>query len=184
MKIKLTDIFLLFLKIGSLLFGGGGVIVLPLIEKEAVKKRGWISMEELLEFYTLSQVVPGLNIPNVSMFIGYKLRGKPGAIAAGLGIILVPFTLTVSLAFFLSLIIQNQFVKSAFWGIEIGTIIILINAIRTIWDKSIVDKFSFTFFLIIFAVITFTTISPVWIIFAALVLGVIKGFLTKETEGN
>lgn len=184
MKVSLLDIFLLFLKIGGLLFGGGGVIVLPLLEEEAVKKRGWLTSEELIEYYAISQVIPGLNIPDVSMFIGYKLRGKLGAAIAGLGIVIIPFFLIVSLAVFLNIILQNQFVKSAFWGVETGIIIILINAIRTIWKSSIVDRFSLIFFAGVFSIIVFTKLSPAWIVFIALLFGVAKGFLAKEGREN
>lgn len=182
MKVRLLDIFLLFLKTGGLLFGGGGVIVLPLLEEEAVKKRGWLTSEELIEYYAISQVIPGLNIPDVSMFIGYKLRGKLGAIVAGIGIILIPFFLIISLAVFLDVILRNQFVKSAFWGVETGIIIILINAIRTIWKSSIVDKFSLLFFTGILLTIVFTKSSPAWIVFTALLFGVVKGLFAKEEE--
>lgn len=181
MKVRLIDIFLLFLKVGCLIFGGGTVII-PLLESEVVKQRGWITSEELVEFYAVSQVIPGINIPDVSMFIGYKLRGKSGAIVAGIGIILVPFILIISLATFLNTIIQNGFVQSAFWGVEVGTIMIIINAVRTIWDKSIIDKFSFFFFAIVLFVIIFTNLSPVWIVFVALLLGIVKGNLMKKDE--
>lgn len=179
MKVKLLDIFWLFVKIGSLIFGGG-VVILPLLEKEAVHKRNWITSEELVEFYAISQVIPGINIPDVSMFIGYKLRKKSGALVAGLGVILVPFILIVSLSAFLSAISHNEFVKSAFWGVEIGTIIILINAVRTIWLRSIVDKFTLGLFLVIFMLTVFTNLSPVWIVLFTLILGVAKGFLVKD----
>lgn len=180
MKVKLIDIFLLFAKIGCMIFGGG-VVILPLLEAEAVKKRGWVTSEELVEYYAISQVIPGINIPDVSMFVGYKLRGKSGAVIAGLGIILVPFLLIVSFSALINLISQNSFVKSAFWGVEIGSIIIIINAVRTIWNSSIVDKFSFIFFIIVFSATAFTKLSPVWIVFATLFLGILKGVLTKES---
>lgn len=179
MQVKLIDIFWLFVKLGSLIFGGG-IVILPLLEKEAVKKRNWLTSEELVEFYAISQIIPGINIPDVSMFIGYKLRGKAGALIAGLGIVSVPFILIVSLSLFLNAISNNEFVKSAFWGVEVATIIILINAVRTIWKRSIVDKFTFLLFFIIFLLTVFTDFSPVWIIFFTVLLGIIKGFLVKK----
>lgn len=161
------------------MFGGGGVIVLPLLEAEAVKKRGWVSSEELIEFFAISQVIPGLNIPDVCMFVGYKLRGKSGAVVAGLGIILIPFIVIVSLAFVLSSISHFSIVKYTLWGIGIGTIVILSSAIRSIWASSIVDKFTLFFFILILG-ISFTSLSPVWIVCIALGVGVAKGFLAKE----
>lgn len=181
MRVKLKDIFILFLKASCMIFGGG-IVILPILEEEVVKKRGWVTKEELVEYYAVSQVIPGINIPDVSMFIGYKLRGKSGAAVAGLGIILIPFLLMVSLAAFLNSIVHNQFVKSAFWGLEIGTIIIIINAVKSIWNKSIVDRFTLLLFILTLSVSVFTNLSPVWIVFAAVIFGIIKGFSVTERE--
>ncbi len=167
MKIKLFDSFWFFVKIGSSIFGGG-IVILPLLEREAVKKRNWLTSEELVEFYAISQVIPGINIPDVSMFIGYKLRKKSGAIAAGLGIVLVPFILIVSLSAFLNAISNNGIVKSAFWGIGAGIIVVVLNAVRTIWVRSIVDKFTFLLFVIAFILTAFTNVSPALLVFFAL----------------
>lgn len=181
MRVSLVEIFLVFLKVGAMIFGGG-VVIIPLLETEAVQKRGWVTSEELVEYYAISQIIPGINIPDVAMFIGYKLRGKSGAFAAGLGIILIPFVLIILLSLFLDVISQNSLVKSATWGIEIGTIVILITTVRSIWGKSIVDKFSFLLFGFSFVVMAFTNFSPVWIVFVALFFGVIKGFLINDSE--
>src|SRR5574344_691277 len=148
-KVRLIDIYLLFLKVGSMIFGGG-IVILPLLQAEAVRKKGWLDDEELVEFYAISQLIPGINAPDVSMFIGYKLRNKRGAIAAGLGVITVPFLLILCIATALDFLIHIPLVKSALWGIEIGTIVILTSAIRIMWSKSIIDKFTLLFFGVVF----------------------------------
>lgn len=182
MKVSLFEIFWTFLKVGCMVFGGG-VVIIPLLEAEAVKKKGWLTYEELVEIYAISQVIPGINIPNVVMFIGHKLRGKIGAFVAGLGIIFVPFFLIVSLAAFLNVISKFGIVKGALWGIGIGTIVIIFITVQSIWKHSIIDKFTFSFFLLIL-VISLTNLSPVWIVFLALFTGSIKGFLAKEAREN
>lgn len=179
MKIKLIDIFWLFLKVGSMIFGGG-IVIIPLLEEEAVKKRGWITSEELIEYYAISQLIPGINIPDVSMFIGYKLRGKSGALVAGLGVVFIPFLLIVAFSAFLNIIANFSLVKSAIWGVSIGTIVILLSAVKTIWKNSIPDKFTFFLFVLIFILTAFTNLSPVWFIVIALLLGSIKGSFTKK----
>lgn len=183
MNVRLIDIFLLFLKVGGSIFGGG-IVILPLLEAEAVNKRGWLTSEELIEFYAISQVIPGINIPDVSMFIGYKLRGKTGAVVAGVGIIFIPFILIVLLSAFLNIIAQNVIVKGALWGIEVGTIVILISPILKVWRASIVDKTTFFVSLTVFAITAFTKLSPVWIVLVALILGCAKGFLIEKDRGG
>lgn len=183
MEVRLIEIFLLFLKLGSMIFGGG-VVILPLLEEEAVNKRGWITHDELIEYYAISQLIPGINIPDVSMFIGYKLRGKIGAVVAGVGVIFIPFLLIVSLSFVLGTISHYSIVKSALWGIGIGTIVILSTAARSMWKASIVDKTSTILFFFVFVTIFFNILSPVWVVFIALALGIAKGFSVKKTEGR
>ncbi|MBP7211886.1 chromate transporter [bacterium] len=178
-RVSLLEIFLLFVKVGSMIFGGG-IVILPLLQSEAVEKRHWLTDEELVEFYSISQLIPGINAPDVSMFIGYKLRGKRGAITAGFGVITVPFLIIICIATALDFVIHIPLVKSALWGVEIGTIVILSNAIRIMWSKSITDIFTFIFFAIVFYITAFTQISPVWVVFTALALGVIKGFFDKS----
>lgn len=183
MKIRLIDIFLLFLKVSSMIFGGG-VVIIPLLEAEAVKKRKWITSEELIEYYAISQLIPGLNIPDVAMFIGYRLRGISGLIAATLGITIIPFILVLIFSIFIGLISDLSLIKTAIWGVSIGTIVILISAIKTIWKSSITDRFALILFITVFMLTSFTDLSPAWLVFIALALGTIKGKITKEERGN
>src|SRR5574344_1145485 len=178
-KVRLIEIYLLFLKVGSMIFGGG-IVILPLLQAEAVEKKQWLSAEELIDFYAISQLIPGINAPDVSMFIGYKLRNKRGAVAAGLGVITIPFLLIICIAASLDFLMHLPLIKSALWGIEIGTIVILTNAIRIMREKSIVDIFSFCFFALVFYLTAFTKVSPVRIVFFALIAGIVKGFIEKK----
>lgn len=178
-KVRLIEIYLLFLKVGSMIFGGG-IVILPLLQAEAVEKKGWLTDEELIDFYAISQLIPGINAPDVSMFIGYKLRGKSGAIAAGFGVITVPFLLIICIATALDFLIHISIIKTVLWGVEIGTIVILTTAIRIMWGKSLIDTFTYCFFVIVFYVTAFTKISPVWVVFVALLLGLSKGVFEKR----
>lgn len=179
MKVRLIDIFWLFVKIGSVLFGGGYVI-LPMLQEEVVNKRGWITSEELVEFYAISQFIPGLNAPDVSMFVGYKLRGKFGAAVAGFGIILVPSLLIVSLAAILSTLTNSGLVKSIFWGIGVGIVVLVSIAIRDMWSKSVVDKFTLALFLVVFFATILIDFSPVITVTVAIIIGLLHGFLSRK----
>lgn len=179
MKVKLIDIFWLFVKIGCVLFGGGYVI-LPMLEVEAVEKRGWITSEELIEFYAISQFIPGLNAPDVSMFLGYKLRGKSGAVAAGFGIILVPFILIVTLAAIISRFTNSPLIQSALWGIGIGIIIIVAYVIKGMWVNSIFDKFTLIIFAIVFIATVSIDFSPAITVFTAILIGILHSEFIKR----
>ena len=90
----LGSIFLAFLKLGSFAFGGV-YGMLSFLEKELVDRRRWISADELAEGVALGQMTPGPPIVNVGVFVGYRLRGLPGALAATAGQILPGFVIVL-----------------------------------------------------------------------------------------
>jgi len=104
---SLIKLFFIFVKIGAILLGGGYVI-LPILQNEFVEKRGIVNNDELIDYYAIAQSLPGILAANISMFIGYKLKGKMGALCSVLGIIFVPFMLIVLLASIISAIVENS----------------------------------------------------------------------------
>ena len=94
---RLRTIFASFFKIGLFTFGGG-YAMLPLIEQELIAKRGWIEHKEFLDLLTLAQSVPGPIAINTSVFVGYKMRGLKGAVAALLGSVLPSFVIVLAIA--------------------------------------------------------------------------------------
>ena len=72
-QISIFKLFLLFTKVGAILLGGGYVI-LPILMNEFVEKRNLIKHDDLIDYFALSQSLPGIIAANISMFIGYKLR--------------------------------------------------------------------------------------------------------------
>ncbi|MBR4323271.1 chromate transporter, partial [Treponema sp.] len=74
MKEKLRtfwDLFSVFFKIGLCTFGGG-IAMLPILERELSEKRGWVNSEELLDYFAIGQATPGIIAVNVATFVGYK----------------------------------------------------------------------------------------------------------------
>lgn len=76
-KMSLFKLFLIFVKIGAILLGGGYVI-LPIMTSEFVDKRNLVSHDDLINYFALAQSLPGIIAANISMFIGYKLRVNGG----------------------------------------------------------------------------------------------------------
>lgn len=183
MEKTLYQIFKTFFKIGTLLLGGGYVI-LPLLQSEIVDKKEWISDEDLCEYYALAQSIPGIIAANVSIFVGYKLRGIKGAIAAITGIILPAFAAIIILAKIIVEIVNLKFVQSIFWGVGIGVLVLILLAIKEIWKKSIVDKFSCGIFFIIFILSACFKISPAILVIFAIFIGLWLEFSKKIERRN
>lgn len=164
-------IFKTFFKVGTLLLGGGYVI-LPLLTSELVEKKNWITSDELCEFYAIGASLPGIIAANTAIFTGRKLLGTKGAVAATVGMVLPAFLAIVLLATILSEIINLPTTKHIFWGVGIGVIVLLFLAVKEMWKKSVNDKFSLTVY-IVCAILALTRKVPLaLIIIGALVCGI------------
>lgn len=90
-------LFTIFAKIGAFTIGGG-VAMIPLIEREIVDKNKWLSDEEFMDMISIAQSAPGLIAVNVAIFIGHKLGGLKGSIIATVGSVLPPFIIILLVA--------------------------------------------------------------------------------------
>ena len=176
-KISIFDIFLTFLYAGLILLGGGYVI-LPILQNELIQKRNWLTSDELTDFYAISQSLPGLIAINISILIGYKLRGKTGALAGVLGITFFPFWAIILLSSVISKFTSNTYVQGAFWGIGIAVVVLIISAIREMWNKAVVGFDSFLLFLVALLLMLFFNISPA----AIIILSVVSGIIYKKVR--
>ena len=91
---RLSELFVGFLNIGAMSFGGG---LVAWIRREAVQRRGWMDDRQFLTSYGLSQIVPGANNVNLAVFIGSEQRGIPGAFVAVVGLLLPPIAFYVAI---------------------------------------------------------------------------------------
>lgn len=177
MPVTLLNMFLVFLKMGCILLGGGYVIV-PILQSELVEKRGWLTKEEMFDFYAIAQCVPGIIAANTALFIGYKLKRKTGAFVAFLGLTLPPFLAIILLATLLVKLSQSPTMNHVFWGVNVAIIILIFLTVKEVWQNSVIDKFSLILFFVIFA-LTLSGLSPsIIIVFAA-----ISGIIFKKFEG-
>ena len=167
------SIFKTFFKVGTMLLGGGYVI-LPLLTSELVEKKKWITSEELCEYYALGAALPGIIAANIAIFTGRKLLGTKGAIAAVTGMILPAFVAIILLAYIFIGIVNIPVVQHIFWGVGIGVIVLLFLAVKEMWIKSVTDKFTAViYFLCLISALCGKIPLPVIVIFA-LVSGIVR----------
>lgn len=97
----LWQLFKTFFLIGAFTFGGG-VAMIPIIEKEVVDKNRWLTEEEFLDALAVTQSSPGVLAANMSTYIGHKIRGFPGAVVSCVGAVLPSFLIiTIIFTFFM-----------------------------------------------------------------------------------
>ena len=116
---ELWKLYTAFFKIGILTFGGG-YAMLPMIEREVVTKNKWATMEEVMDYFAISQCTPGVIAVNSATFIGYKNKGVLGGIVATLGVITPSIIIISIIASVLQTFYDNKYVKSAFQGIGVA----------------------------------------------------------------
>lgn len=171
-KTSLLKLYFIFLKIGAILLGGGYVI-LPILKAELCEKRKLLNESELIDYFALSQSLPGIVAANISMFTGYKIKGKMGAIAALMGIITVPFISIIILASVLNLVVDNKYIVGMFWGVGIAVIALIILTAFEVWQKTERDLFFNIIFLSALITLVIFELSPVDVIIIFSVIGVL-----------
>ncbi len=180
-NMSLFRLFLIFVKIGAVLLGGGYVI-LPIMNSEFVEKRSLISNDDMINYFALSQSLPGIIAANISMFVGYKLRGKWGAIIAMLGVTFVPFWCIVLLASVLGALTQNSYVQGALWGVGVAVIALIMLTVREMWQKSDKNIYFYTIFLLTLASLLVFKLSPIQAILIFTIIGVLYKRFAERCE--
>jgi chromate transporter len=168
---RLFQIFWTFFKIGPVTFGGGFAMI-PLIEKEVVEKRKWLKSEDVTDVFALSQSVPGGVAINSATFIGQRIGGIKGAIAAMIGVSLPTFLIVLTLGISYFFIQDHPKVEAAFLSIRASIVAIIAYAAIKIAKTAIVDKSTFGIMVVGIPALFF--IHPV----IAIVTGALTGVIT------
>lgn len=130
MKSKLKQYATLFLstfQLSAFTFGGGFVII-PLIRKKFVEQLGWIGEEEMLDLAAIAQSSPGAIAVNISILVGYRVAGIPGALLTVVGTVTPPFIISV-ISLFYAAFRDNVFVNMAMCGMLAGVAAVILDVV-------------------------------------------------------
>ncbi|MGB4984417.1 MAG: chromate transporter [Erysipelotrichaceae bacterium] len=174
-----VDMFLVFFKIGLFTFGGG-YSMLPIIKKEVVDDKKWISMEEVMDFYAISQCTPGVIAINTSVFIGNHIKNFWGGVFCSLGVITPSVIIIILIASFISNFNDIIYVQLMFNGIRIAVSALIVNATIIMYKKGVVDIYSFFIFVASFISLYYFEISPIIIVFLFAIIGVVISILKSR----
>jgi len=179
------EVIFTFIKIGCLSFGGGYAII-PVVERELINKRGWLTMDELMDYYTIAQITPGLIGVNLSTFVGNKRRGPVGGILATLGYVFPGATLVIIIALFISNFAENPMVRHAFTGIRVAVGAMILDTVLKLVKKVFKDIKALIIYIIVFSlsVMPYGLIpsfvkSPVSLVLAS---GLVGLFIYRQKE--
>ncbi|MFD1356320.1 chromate transporter [Fictibacillus halophilus] len=163
-----------FYRSGSLVFGGGHV-VLPLLEREFVPT-DWISEEAFLAGYGAAQAVPG-PLFTFAAYIGAIMNGWQGGLLATFAIFLPAFLLILGTLPFWNMLRRNPKIKGALMGVNAAVVGILISAFyNPIWTSTIIKPIDFALAAVLFSMLVYWKLPP-WVI---VVTGAIGGLLMSS----
>ena len=145
---ELWVLFWSFAKMGAITFGGG-MAMLPILQREVVDHHHWATEEELVDYYAISQCTPGIIAVNVSTFIGQKQKGIAGGILATLGVVFPSLVIISALAGLITNFSHLAWVQNAFAGIQVCVCVLIFNSVRKLLKKSVVDKRTAAIFIIV-----------------------------------
>jgi chromate transporter len=172
---ELLKIFITFAGIGSMTFGGG-YTMLPLLKKKCAEKLGWVTDEEIMDYYAIAQCLPGVIAVNTSMLIGKKRKGGAGLISAALGMITPSVIVILVIAVFIRRFLEYQWVRNAFNGIRVAVLALIIEAVIGMWKRGVKDLAGVIIFTACLLVLTLTNITPA----APMLAGAACGILIRE----
>ena len=169
---ELFEIFTVAFRVGLLTFGGG-YAMLPILQREIVENRAWVSEEEVLDYYAIGQCLPGIIMVNTMIFAGNKRKGNIGGIAAALGTVCHSLIIITLIAALLTNFADVPVVKNAFAGIRVCVCVLIFNAIVKLWKSSMIDWKCFAIFALVTAGSLFTNITPVVFVILAAIAGIV-----------
>ena len=172
----LLQLFWAFFKIGAFTFGSGYAMI-PMIEKEVVDRRKWFDKEDFYDQFALASSAPGPFALNTAVFVGYKMKGWWGSLAAVLGAVIPSFVIILVIAIYLTEFSDNRYVVAAFKGIRPAVI-----ALIAVPFINMLKKLPWYFMLLgmaVAGVICYLGVSPIWFILAGAAIGVVLTFCEK-----
>ena len=169
---ELWMLLITFAKVGVMTFGGG-MAMLPILQREVVENRGWATEAELADYFAIGQCTPGIIAVNTATFIGQKRRGIWGAIFSTIGMVLPSLVIIMVLAGIINEVSHIAAVKHAFAGIRVCVCVLIFNAVVKLWRSAVKDGKALLIFAAVLALSLLTDITPVVPVLAAALAGIL-----------
>ena len=154
---------------------GGGMAMLPILQREVVDSRHWATEEELTDYFAIGQCTPGIIAVNTATFVGYKTKGIAGGIAATLGVISPSIVIIVLIAVLLENFMDILWVQHAFAGIRVAVCALITSSVIKLAKSNLKKWWHIALAVLGFVVVAVCGFSPVYVVIACAVLSFIFG---------
>ena len=176
---KALKLFITFFKIGAFTFGCGYSMI-PLIQKEVVENKKWITDDDILEIIAIAESTPGPIAINSATFVGYRVCGFFGSFFATLGVVLPSFVIILIISYFLSSFGHITAIKYAFNGIRAGVLALLLKALWTMFKKCPKGIVSYIVMAVSFVAVAFLDVPVLAVIIFCALFGLISSIIVKR----
>ena len=162
-----------FFKI-SLFTIGGGLAMLPLIQRIVTEDKKWLTEEEMIDCIAVCQALPGVISINTATYVGKMKKGIWGAVFASLGIILPSFIIIIIVILCLSAVGENPYIAGAFTGVKAASCALILYSAFKLGRQTLKGKFAWIVAALCFGTIVFFKITVVWVVIAGALAGIIR----------
>ncbi len=175
----LAQLFVSFAKIGVMTFGGG-LAMLPMLERELVESKKWVTTQEILDYYAVGQCTPGIIAVNTATFVGYKKSKVLGSVVATLGMVFPSLVIISVIAAVLSNFADIPAVQHAFAGIRIAVCALIASAVIKLAKSNVKNLTQIIIAVAAFIIIAVFGASPVVVVIASAIAGLLLGKFGKK----
>lgn len=175
----LAQLFVSFAKIGVMTFGGG-LAMLPMLERELVESKKWVTTQEILDYYAVGQCTPGIIAVNTATFVGYKKSKVLGSVVATLGMVFPSLVIISVIAAVLSSFADIPAVQHAFAGIRIAVCALIASAVIKLAKSNVKNLTQIIIAVAAFIIIAVFGASPVVVVIASAIAGLLLGKFGKK----
>lgn len=170
---ELGRLFVAFFKVGLFTFGGG-YAMLPLLTRELVDQRGWVTETELADYFAIGQCTPGIIAVNTATFVGYKRARYAGGIAATLGLVAPSGIIIAIIATVLTEFTGISAVASALNGVRAAVCGLIFASALKLFRAAMVDVVSYLLFALGIGLTLLLGASPVVLVLSAGAVGALR----------
>ena len=173
-----ASLFWEFFKIGLFTIGGG-MAMLPLIQKMAVEDKKWMDEEDMIDCLAVSQALPGVIAINSATYIGKRRSGLTGSLAATLGVVMPSFLIILAVVTLLGTVGQNSYIDGAFTGVKAAVCGLVIVSAYKLGKQVLKGPFQWALAIGAFAAIAVLGFTALWAIIGGAAAGILY-FVARE----